>query len=219
MGKCKIVAEIGQNHMGRMMLACQMIEEAKENGADMVKFQLYDHAKLYSKHPEIPDASLTFTQAKGLFDYGKGIGIEVFFSVFDAEKVKWCEEIGVKVYKIACNMRDKDTVRAIRNTGKPVIISGKQLEVTPFDVDAFLYCVPEYPAKDVILPSFAIFDGFSDHAIGLDTAKQAMDKGARMIEKHFSLSHDMGVDAQWSMTPEELKELAHYATRKETVYA
>ena len=37
--KVKIIAEIGANHNGEMSLAKEMIEAAKESGADYAKFQ------------------------------------------------------------------------------------------------------------------------------------------------------------------------------------
>ena len=37
--KCQIIAEIGWNHMGDMVLAKEMISAAAEVGADFAKFQ------------------------------------------------------------------------------------------------------------------------------------------------------------------------------------
>ncbi len=45
----EIIAEIGQNHNGDMALAAEMIACAKENGADTVKFQLYNARRLFPK--------------------------------------------------------------------------------------------------------------------------------------------------------------------------
>ena len=39
--KCKIIAEIGWNHMGSMSLAKKMILSAKLCGADFAKFQTW----------------------------------------------------------------------------------------------------------------------------------------------------------------------------------
>lgn len=205
-----IIAECGQNFCGNMELAKKLISLAKENGADLVKFQLYDHNILYKDHPEIPDVALSFDEANMLFDYGEEVGIEVFFSVFDVERVKWCEEIGVKRYKVAYSQSyNIDLLRAIRAANKPILISsdGYQLGQT-------LYCVPQYPVK---LSELHLGDvdfnklGFSDHTIGLDAAKIALARGAQIIEKHFAIDHQTGVDAQWSMTPEELKELVRWS--------
>ncbi len=205
-----IIAEIGQNHCGEMWLAKSLITEAMLEEADLVKFQLYDHNMLYKDHPEISDVALSFSQAKMLFDYGEKIGIEVFFSVFDVERVKWCEEIGVKRYKIAKNLGD-ETVLAIIDTGK-LVISSRELSPTMFDEYKQLYCVSKYPTllSDLHFDFDNGFIGFSDHTIGLDAAKIALARGASIIEKHFAVDHHTGIDAEWSMTPEDLKGLKRW---------
>ena len=45
----QIIAEIGQNHYGDINLAKELISSAKQNGADVVKFQIYNAKKLFSK--------------------------------------------------------------------------------------------------------------------------------------------------------------------------
>ncbi len=217
-----IIAEIGQNFCGSMTLARTLIRLAKENGADLAKFQLYDHKKLYGNEP---DVSLSFEDAKELFEYGKCVGIEVFFSVYDVERVKWCEEIGVKRYKVAYSLRDSEELANTIPDGKTIYVSCEPSR----DYHAFLgrgatelYCLPEYPArlKDLDFNgrndswdstnTFDMLEGFSDHTIGLDAAKIALSRGAVIIEKHFAIDHTTGVDAEWSMTPDELKELKRF---------
>ena len=138
-----IIAEIGQNYCDSLDLAMLLISKAKDFGGDLVKFQLFDSMKLYGddKHPS-PDKE----QAKLLFDWGVEVGIEVFFSVFDIERVKWCEEIGVKRYKIASNPGSDAIVLAILATGKPVISSFWSASLFSYPLRDFLYCVPRYPA-------------------------------------------------------------------------
>ena len=210
-----VIAEIGQNHIGSMNLACNMIELAKQGGADLVKFQLYDHNKLYSEHPEIPNVELSFKDAKNLYTYGKLTGIEVFFSVFDVERVKWCEEIGVKRYKIAAgDFLEKNLVmNDVWATKKPVILSiADNMNCALVIGELSLYCVSKYPAEisDIDWKTLRHHDGFSDHTIGLDAAKIALARGAVIIEKHFAIDHNTGIDAPWSMDSSELKELKHW---------
>jgi sialic acid synthase SpsE len=211
-----IIAEIGQNWCGNSELVIRLINLAQTNGADLVKFQLYDSEKLYG---EYQDTELNFNQAKWLFDYGARNGIEVFFSVFDVERVRWCEEIGVKRYKIAYSQQNNTSVlEAIGATYKKTIISTDKdtyaSEFKPYIHDfrnavGLLYCVPNYPAQvefDGIEFGEEI-SGFSDHTIGLTASKIAIARGAEIIEKHFALDHKTGIDAEWSMTPSELREL------------
>ncbi len=232
-----IIAEIGQNHMGSMWLAEHLILQAKDNGADLVKFQLYDSEKLYGEKQE---TELSFEQAKHLFNFGKKAGIEIFFSVFDELRVQWCENIGVKRYKIAARNEDKNLWDIVDKTEKPTIISYDPV----FDKYGWpdkwesLYCVSEYPAKSKNIKFEAgdfedtgdslgsgdgrgeywrRYEGFSDHTIGLDFAMIALSRGARIIEKHFAITHEIGIDAPWSMTPDELRELKTFERKVQEV--
>jgi N,N'-diacetyllegionaminate synthase len=197
-----IVAEIGQNHCADIELAKYLIFQAKANGADLVKFQLYDSTVLYG---EKQNTELSRNDANYLFGYGQGIGIDVFFSVFDTERVAWCEEMGVKYYKLAYSQRNNDElISAINQTNKTWFGSG---------ID--LYCIPKYPTELSDLHFNRIdfteaWYGYSDHTIGLNACKIAIARGAKIIEKHFALDHQTGVDAPWSMTAEELRELAEW---------
>ena len=219
-----IIAEIGQNFQGDLQLALELIIQAHKSGADLVKFQLYDSKKLYG---EYQNTELTFQNALFLFNAGAYEGIEVFFSVFDTERVKWCEEIGVKRYKIASSEnRNKPLLEAVSNTAKEYFISNDSLDLVLPGLPEYgkgvkrLYCVANYPTKleqlhlrNVVFDSkvsYCYFDGLSDHTIGLDCAKIALSRGATIIEKHFSLDHHTGVDAEWSMDASELKELKRF---------
>lgn len=207
-----LIAEVGQNFMGDIKLAKKLIESAKDNGADLCKFQLYDSQKLYG---EYQPTELIKEQATMLFNYGEEIGIEVFFSVFDVERVGWCEEIGVKRYKIASRMNCWEVIHTIGLTQKPIIlsiddnVSGSERIVFPA---TYLYCVSQYPAKvnfkNVVWGT--MYQGYSDHTIGLDAAMIAIARGAKIIEKHFSLSHQTGVDGAWSMDSSELRRLRRF---------
>ena len=58
---------------------------------------------------------------------------------------------------------------------------------------------------------FKRYLGFSDHTIGVDAAMIAFSRGARVIEKHFTLDKQMyGPDHSGSMTPSELAVLSRF---------
>jgi len=99
-----------------------------------------------------------------------------------------------------------------------VIISQDGTGFIAFDDLMVLYCIPKYPAtlKDFRLETldWTIKEwggGFSDHTIDLDASKIALTRGASIIEKHFAITHKIGADAEYSMTPPELKELRVFA--------
>jgi len=221
-----IICEIGVNWQGNIDLAKKLIVEAKRGGGDLAKFQLYDVDKLFPDkkiiargknwYDEVKPTQLTKEQAKMLFNYGESVGIEVFFSVFDTERVKWCEDIGVKRYKIAYNQRDnKKLIKKLLGTGKWLMASVDKADCyVKGAADILLYCVPCYPApiEAVDFSSLLRFGGFSDHTVGLDASKMALSRGVKIIEKHFCLTRERdGVDIPLSITPDELKELVNFA--------
>jgi N-acetylneuraminate synthase/N,N'-diacetyllegionaminate synthase len=221
------IAEIGHNHNSDMELAKKMIQEAKDCGADIAKFQLYDVNKLPFSDEEKKNGiyddlklgQLTKEQLKILKDECDRVGIEFFASAFDIERVGWLEEIGVKRHKIASRMiTDKDFIKAVEDTGKPIIVSlgwWNKPEFPEIKNCEFLYCISKYPTEDRDLINFPDkfdkYTGFSDHTIGTKWAKKAIDRGAKIIEKHFTLDKKMfGCDQAGSAEPQELKEICNY---------
>ena len=208
-----IIAACESNHGGDMNVAREMIKIAKDCGCEIIKFQLYDAEDDKGKpHYEwVKKAELSFDQAKMLFDYGAEVGIEVFFSIFGVKYVDWCEKIGVKRYKIASLMNDDVVINAIKRTGKDIVESTNGGRIFYYPAKA-LYCPPEYPQREIKFINLNWANGFSDHTIGLDVAKIALAHGASIIEKHFILDreHSQSPEREWSMNPEELREMKRW---------
>lgn len=220
----EIIAEIGQNHNGDMELARKLIQSAKDNGADVAKFQVFDADQVFGKknnewYEYNCKTQLSRENVLRLAEECRKAGIEFMASVFDAKRVEWLEEAGVKRYKIASrSIENKELMAAVVNTGKPVIISlghwhkaGFPKIKSPAPV-RFLYCVSKYPAEleDLKLGSvdFNKYAGFSDHTIGTMAALVALSRGAGILEKHFTLDKNMyGPDHSCSMMPEELRQI------------
>ena len=57
-------------------------------------------------------------------DYSKQVGIKLFASIFDEEKIEWCEEAGVDLFKIASRtVEDLKLCEKIISKNKTVIAS------------------------------------------------------------------------------------------------
>jgi len=77
-----------------------------------------------------------------------------------------------------------------------------------------LHCTTEYPAPynevnlyamDTIKSAFNLPVGYSDHTAGIAISIAAVARGARVIEKHFTLDHSShGPDHKASLEPDEL---------------
>ena len=226
-----IVAEMSCNHMGKLQTALQIIDAAV--GADAVKISLDDingGLTINCKNKYFKIRSGTW-KGENLYELYKRTatpwkwlpilkeranrrGMELFSTVSCAQGVLWCEQHGVPRYKVssfeAC---DVPLIREIKRTGKPVIVScGKDWEDARHELKgydaSFLYCVSKYPAtvEDFDLREASKFDGISDHSLGHSIAVAAVARGAKIVEKHLTLSRSNGsADAAFSMEPGEFR--------------
>ena len=160
----------------------------------------------------------------------KDQGLVCFSSPFDATAVDFLESLDVPAYKIASfECIDLPLIRRVAQTGKPMIISTGMASVAEIAqaVDTarvhgckdlvLLKCTTSYPASPEnthlrTIPHmrdlFGCPVGLSDHTMGIGAAVAATALGAVVIEKHFTLRRaDGGVDAAFSLEPEELHSL------------
>jgi len=137
-----IVAEAGINHNGDIALAKKLIVQAKEAGANAVKFQAFTAEKLC-------DLDLTETKevesltggTKSSYDMYKAVelsddaiielnhfaqkeGILFFVSVFDEERVDFLDSIDISCFKISSgDLTHIPLLRYVARKNRPVIIS------------------------------------------------------------------------------------------------
>ena len=167
---------------------------------------------------------------KPIFDRAKKLGIIAFSTPFDDTSVDFLEALDVPCYKIASfENTDLPLIRRVAATGKPLIISTGMASIAELDdtVKAarevgckdliLLKCTSTYPATPsniniLTIPHMReLFDcevGLSDHTMGIGVSVASVALGARVIEKHFTLSRaDGGVDSAFSMEPAEMSQL------------
>jgi len=229
-----IIAEIGINHNGDVKTAKKLIDMAKWAGASAVKLQTYITEKRVAKDSPIysilKECELSFSQQKELFNYARDKNIEFFSTPFDDESVDFLASLDVGCYKIASfDIVNKKLLQKVCAKGKPVIISRGMANQQEIDDAAdiaknagvgviILHCISSYPVpshKDLNLETIKALKyryncpvGFSDHTLGVETAKYAVAAGADAIEKHFTLSRkDKGPDHILSTEPTEMKDL------------
>lgn len=158
------------------------------------------------------------------------MGLLFFSSPFDLTSIDYLEKMDVPVYKVASfEINDIPFIRKIAQTGKPIIMSTgiaylsdielalKTCREAGNDQVILLKCTSAYPApyEDINLrtiPSMReVFDclvGLSDHTMGCAVAGAGVAMGAKVVEKHLTLSRkDGGADASFSMEPQEFKEM------------
>ena len=220
----KIICELHPQFYGSMDTLKRMVLQSKIGGASYVKLQLYDTLKIHGNNDR-SYIEITEKEFYEINEYCKGIGIELTASVFNEERIDWCEKIDMKMYKVASrSVDDSKLCEKIISTNKPVIISLGMYDWKKNNVPYssknvnYLYCVSEYPTmlEKIEMPDFknSFFQGYSDHTLGINACLYAASKGARLIEKHFSLNKSLQNSTQkahvCSMDMNELSILKAY---------
>ena len=188
---------------------------------------LWEGRSLYELYEE---AHTPWEWHKPIFDRARELGLIAFSTPFDATSVEFLESLEVPCYKIASfEIIDLPLIKQVAETGKPMIISTGMASIAEID-DAvrtarengckdlvLLKCTSNYPASPensnlATLPHlkdlFRVQVGLSDHTLGVGVAIASVALGATVIEKHFTLDRsDGGVDAAFSLEPDELKQL------------
>lgn len=216
-----IIAEAGNNHEGNLQAALELIERAKDAGADLVKFQA-GLASGFARRPEDTPRYKKYELGKEgydrLIEHGKKTGIPVFFSVWsdvfdEYRRLEW--------FKIAARQCAPDYIQRYATDKTFISIPHTLDAVRELGISRgiVLHCVSHYPAQAPFFWRFGhirrelganIELGWSDHFVGIETAVQAWQGfNIAVIEKHFTLKHDFGPlrDHWLSADPKELKEL------------
>ena len=145
--KVLIIAEAGVNHNGSLELAKKLIDEAKESGADIVKFQTAKLESLVSKSAPmaeyqkknmqmdksqremLKDLILPFDSFLELARYCESREITFLSTPFDIDSIHFLDNL-VKVWKVPSGeITNYPYLREIARTGKPVIMSTGMCEL------------------------------------------------------------------------------------------
>ena len=176
-------------------------------------------------------AQTPFSWHNDLFEHANNEGITLISTPFDESAVDLLESLDCPFYKVASfELTDLPLIKYIAEKKKPIILSTgmaneKEISEAVNVVKSFgsgdfmlLHCVSGYPTPvdqinlntiHLLKKTFNCDVGLSDHTLGNLSALQSISLGAKVIEKHFTLSRkDKGPDSEFSMEPKELKQLS-----------
>ncbi len=158
------------------------------------------------------------------------LGIVFFSTPTSEEGVDELVNIGASLLKNGSDyLTNTPLLEYMGSTGIPVVISTGMADQEDVDDGVaaarrggkspyfLLHCTSSYPTPSestnllrmvTLRKNYEVPVGFSDHTDGYQAACQAVSLGACMIEKHFSLDHDLpGPDHWFSSTPDEFARL------------
>lgn len=167
-----VIAEVGSNHLGNSSLCISSIKQAKNAGADCVKFQLFDENNLVNKkmkiYKHVKDKNLTYQYerfrkvkislnlVKRLSKISRKNKIDFCVTPFDPKYVKQINKY-VKFFKVASgDINNVELLKEIARTKKKVVISTgmsnikeieKAISFFPKKNIILLHCISCYPTK------------------------------------------------------------------------
>ena len=232
----KIIAEIGWNHCGNIELAKKMAKAAYKNGATYAKYQTWSVDRLKSgswdgdgRRQIYEKAELSKENHIELIDYCNQIGIKFLSSVFSISDAELLVELGCKEVKIpSFESRNHELIRYCDDNFDTIFMStgtstleeiGDSVKHIRYSNLYLLHCVSSYPCNPSIaniqritsLKELGFPVGYSDHIQGVESAKVAIEFGAQVIEKHFTIDKDLpGRDNKFAILPCDLSNLFSY---------
>jgi N,N'-diacetyllegionaminate synthase len=255
--KTIIIAEAGVNHNGKVKLAKNLVNIAKNAGADYVKFQYFNPEYLttnFSKQADyqkktykqknnsqkvmLKKLSLSLNQLIEVYNYCKKKKIKFAISIFDHISLKNIKKFNLDFIKIPSGeITNYPLLRDVAKMNKKIILSTGMSNIKDIynaltilrkykqkkSKITLMHCTTNYPTSEdqvnissitEMKKKFKIDVGYSDHTVGNEAACAAVAFGARIFEKHFTISKNMkGPDHAASLNPDELKNYI-YSIRK-----
>lgn len=239
-----VIAEIGLNHNGDVELAKRLIDVAADAGADAVKFQKRTPEIATPEHMrdvarETPWGTISYLEYRRRVEFDRDQyieisdhallrGLEWFASPWDVPSIAFLEDLGVVAHKVAsASVTDRELLEALRDTGKPVILStgmstieqiDAAIDIVGTDRLLLMHATSTYPMEPAeanlrMIPTLrdrypGVPVGYSGHERGLQISLAAVALGAVAVERHITLDRTMwGSDHAASLEPTGLAHL------------
>ena len=203
-------------------------EEVISKRAEKAEYQKESTGADESQYEMVKKLELTFDNFRQLQQYAKEKGLMFLSTPFDIPSVDFLNSIDIPCFKIPSGeITNLPYLIRIAQTGRDIILSTGMAEIEEIEAAvkalrengageiSLLHCNTEYPTpmEDVYLrdmltlkEKFSVRVGYSDHTKGIEVPIAAAAMGAEIIEKHFTLDHNMeGPDHKASLEPDELK--------------
>jgi N,N'-diacetyllegionaminate synthase len=221
--RCELIAELASNHGGDLDLACDLIRQCAEAGADTTKFQSFQVKHLNPADPQfawLQQAELSDDAHVRLKACCEANHVRFLTTVFHEDRVPFLASLGLTHIKIGSGeaMR-RPLIDAVAAYPWHVYVSTglATLNEIAYAVKmlrkrlTLMHCVSKYPTplNEVNLPrmawlreKFGVPVGYSDHARALCASTYAILRGATAIEKHITTKLR---PQEWAMEPRHIE--------------
>ena len=192
-----IIAEIGNNHMGSMSKAKDLIIAAHGSGADVIKSQAFvaDRMPLGGSMPFsfYKTCQFSLNQYMELIIYARDLGTDLFYSIFDSTlDVLLNFQKYNKISRSQWLYWSEDKIKSFDQANTFISMSDTS-KLVPMDKACVFYVNTYMNIDDDLLPIDELRKtykrvGLSDHSIGPKNCLKAIAQyGVTDIETHFKL--------------------------------
>jgi len=223
-----IISELSNQWGGSHQKLIAAIKQISIAGGEYVKVQLLDSN--WRKDRCINNGkdylSIDFKFLEELKEICTEEGVSLFCSPLHEDALDWCLQLELFPLKIGNGVfkSRKEILNKALNSEKPVLVSIESSELDFFselkqDYDNVKALVTSrnYPTlleDSPIVEYDGSIIGFSDHTVGLSACYFNLARGAKLLEKHYSLSHSwqssMEAGHLGSMNMDQLSKLVSY---------
>lgn len=194
------------------------------------EYQCNNTGKVQSQYDMLKALELSFDAFTKIKEYCDEIGILFASTADEPECLDFLLDIGMPFVKLGSDgIGNIPFLRYVGTKKCPVILSTGMSTLSDVDISlraleeggardiSLLHCTTNYPcpfedvnlkAMDTLHNAFGTRVGYSDHTIGIEIPIAAVARGAKIIEKHFTLDRSMeGPDHLASTEPKEFKKM------------
>ena len=185
-----------------------------------------------SQFEMLKSLELSFEQFREIKKYCDEIGIIFASTADESESLDFLIDLGIPFIKLGSGeIGNVPYLRYVGSKKMPIMLSTGMSTLADVERSiqalreggakdiTLLHCTTNYPcpydtvnlmAMDTLADAFKLPVGYSDHTQGIEVAIAAVARGARVIEKHFTLDKNMeGPDHLASTEPDEFKEMVN----------
>lgn len=231
------IAEIGVNHEGSIKKLKKLIVEAKNAGADVVKFQCYTPENYVTieneKYSRTRKFFISRDNFKKIIKFCKKIKIQYLFTPLSHDWLKFIKNNSKTVKVASGDLNFNYLLKNIVNLKLNILLSTgasdfneiksaikiikKKYKNKIKDKLVLMHCVSSYPVPDnlanmlsvkYLKDKFNLTIGYSNHVIGINACIASICLGARIIEFHFTDNKKRKFrDHQLSLNKADVKKL------------
>ncbi len=228
---CKLIDEAKKAKADAVKFQTFKTEKILTQSAFMADYQKTNTGSDISQFEMVKRLEFSFEKFKALKSYAEGAGIAFLSTPDDEESLDFLSDtLDLPLIKIGSGeITNLPFLRKIANKQKPIILSTGMSTLGEVERSVraiqsrnskklvLLHCTTNYPCSPeevnlramlTLKQAFSLDVGYSDHTLGSEISIAAVALGAKFIEKHLTLSHNLsGPDHAASMEPQQFSEM------------